>query len=46
MTYHGVLYHYSYDAENRQTSAAGVSYTYDGDGRRVKKSSKQGSSHG
>ncbi len=28
----------AYDAENRMTSAAGVSYTYDGDGKRVKKS--------
>jgi RHS repeat-associated protein len=27
-----------YDAENRMTSAAGVSYTYDGDGKRVMKS--------
>ena len=32
------LYIYTYDAESRQTSAAGVSYTYDGDGKRVKKS--------
>ncbi len=30
---------YSFDAENRQTFAAGVTYTYDGDGWRVKKSS-------
>ncbi|MBI3662048.1 MAG: RHS repeat-associated core domain-containing protein [Acidobacteria bacterium] len=29
---------YSYDAENRMTTTAGVTYTYDGDGRRVKKS--------
>jgi RHS repeat-associated protein len=28
-----------YDAENRMTSAAGVTYTYDGDGKRVAKSS-------
>jgi RHS repeat-associated protein len=27
-----------YDAENRMTSAAGVTYTYDGDGKRVQKS--------
>jgi RHS repeat-associated protein len=32
-------YQYSYDAENRLYSTAGVSYTYDGDGKRVKKSS-------
>lgn len=32
-------YTYAYDAENRFTSAAGVNYSYDGDGRRVKKSS-------
>ena len=32
------LYNYAYDAENHQTSAAGVSYTFDGDGKRVKKS--------
>jgi RHS repeat-associated protein len=30
---------YAYDGENRITSVAGVSYTYDADGRRVKKSS-------
>ena len=30
---------YTYDAENRMTSAAGITYTYDGDGKRVKKSS-------
>jgi RHS repeat-associated protein len=30
---------YTYDAENRMTATAGVSYTYDGDGRRVQKSS-------
>jgi RHS repeat-associated protein len=29
---------YSYDAENRMTATAGVTYTYDGDGKRVKKS--------
>jgi len=29
---------YVYDAENHLTSAAGVSYTYDGDGKRVQKS--------
>jgi RHS repeat-associated protein len=29
----------TYDAENRMTSAAGVTYTYDGDGKRVAKSS-------
>jgi RHS repeat-associated protein len=29
---------YAYDAENRMTSAAGVSYSYDGDGKRVAKS--------
>ncbi len=29
---------YTYDAENRMTSAAGVTYTYDGDGKRVQKS--------
>src|SRR5260221_816187 len=28
---------YSYDAENRLISTGGVTYTYDGDGRRVKK---------
>jgi RHS repeat-associated protein len=28
----------AYDAENRMTSAAGVSYSYDGDGKRVAKS--------
>ncbi|MGH9532896.1 MAG: RHS repeat-associated core domain-containing protein [Terriglobales bacterium] len=28
----------TYDAENRLTIAAGVTYTYDGDGKRVKKS--------
>jgi len=32
-------YSYSWDAENRLTTAAGVTYTYDGDGQRVKKSS-------
>ena len=30
---------YVYDGENRVSSVAGVSYTYDADGRRVKKSS-------
>jgi RHS repeat-associated protein len=30
---------YTYDAENRMTVTAGVTYTYDGDGKRVKKSS-------
>jgi RHS repeat-associated protein len=30
---------YVFDGENRITSGAGVTYTYDGDGRRVKKSS-------
>ncbi len=30
---------YTYDAEGELTSAAGVTYTYDGDGNRVKKSS-------
>ena len=30
---------WSYDAENRLKTAAGVTYTYDGDGNRVKKSS-------
>ena len=29
---------YVYDAEGRQSSAAGVNYTYDGDGQRVEKS--------
>jgi RHS repeat-associated protein len=29
---------YTYDAENRMTATAGVTYTYDGDGRRVQKS--------
>ncbi len=29
---------YMYDAESRLSAAGGVSYTYDGDGRRVKKS--------
>jgi hypothetical protein len=29
---------YSYNAENQLTSTAGVSYAYDGDGKRVKKS--------
>jgi RHS repeat-associated protein len=30
---------YIYDAENRLSSAGGVTYTYDGDGKRVEKSS-------
>ena len=30
---------YTYDPENRLLTAGGVTYTYDGDGRRVKKSS-------
>jgi len=30
---------YVYDGENRITTAGGVSYTYDADGRRVQKSS-------
>ena len=30
---------YLWDAENRLSSSAGVTYTYDGDGKRVKKSS-------
>lgn len=29
---------YQYDADNRITTTAGVTYTYDGDGKRVKKS--------
>src|SRR5713101_811611 len=29
---------YAYNAENQLTSTAGVTYTYDGDGKRVKKS--------
>jgi len=29
---------YAYDAENRLTTTAGVTYTYDGDGKRVQKS--------
>jgi RHS repeat-associated protein len=33
------LYSYTWDAESRLTSAAGVTYSYDGDGQRVKKSS-------
>lgn len=32
-----------YDAENRVTAVAGVTYTYDGDGRRVKKDQTSGS---
>jgi hypothetical protein len=28
---------YAYDAENHLVAAAGVSYTYDGDGKRVQK---------
>ena len=30
---------YTYNAENQLTSTAGVTYTYDGDGKRVMKSS-------
>ena len=30
---------YAYNAENQMTSTAGVTYTYDGDGKRVQKSS-------
>src|SRR5687767_3217547 len=29
---------YTYDAESRLSAATGVTYTYDGDGKRVKKS--------
>ncbi|MCJ7501600.1 MAG: hypothetical protein MUP80_00880, partial [Acidobacteriia bacterium] len=32
---------YSWNAENRLTSTAGVTYTYDGDGRRVEKSNEK-----
>jgi RHS repeat-associated protein len=32
------LYNYLYNAENQQSTAAGVNYTYDGDGKRLKKS--------
>jgi RHS repeat-associated protein len=35
----GPPYVYMYDAENHLTSTAGVTYTYDGDGKRVQKSS-------
>jgi hypothetical protein len=38
VTYDGI-YDYSWDAENRLALAAGVTYTYDGDGQRVQKSS-------
>lgn len=31
---------YTYDAENRLTSTAGVTYSYDGDGKRVSKSTR------
>ena len=31
-------YQYTYNAENQLTSTAGLSYTYDGDGKRVQKS--------
>jgi hypothetical protein len=31
------LYSYTYNAENEQTSAAGVTYTCDGNGKRVKR---------
>ena len=34
----GPVLTYRYDAENRMTTTAGVTYTYDGDGRRVQKS--------
>ncbi len=34
----GPVLTYTYDAENRMTATAGVSYSYDGDGRRVMKS--------
>jgi RHS repeat-associated protein len=37
VTYDG-FYNYSWDAENRLALAAGVTYTYDGDGQRVEKS--------
>jgi RHS repeat-associated protein len=33
------VYNYTWDAEGRLASANGVTYTYDGDGRRVEKSS-------
>jgi RHS repeat-associated protein len=36
---------YSYDAENRMTATAGVTYTYDGDGKRVKKDQASGSTY-
>jgi RHS repeat-associated protein len=32
------MHTYTYNAENQLTSAAGVNYTYDGDGKRVEKS--------
>jgi len=32
---------YSYDAENRIVAAAGVTYTYDGDGKRGPKIKRQ-----
>ena len=35
----GPPYAYMYDAENHLTSTAGVTYAYDGDGKRVQKSS-------
>jgi RHS repeat-associated protein len=38
MTQDGSGYSYTYDAENRITSAAGVNYGYDANGLRVKKS--------
>jgi RHS repeat-associated protein len=38
MTQDGSGFTYSFDAENRIASAAGVSYSYDGNGLRVKKS--------
>jgi len=38
LTFDGSL-NYAWDAENRLSSVAGVSYSYDGDGQRVQKSS-------
>src|SRR5713101_2619764 len=32
---------YTYDAENRLTGTVGVAYTYDGDGKRVQKSTRK-----
>lgn len=34
-------YNYTWDAENRLSSVAGVAYTYDGDGQRVKRGSSK-----